>query len=308
MLRPRRHPALSGQAGSDQNVTVGSRAFGRQTQWPQELKKGWQVEVGTGYSSPLVADGLVYQHARQGDDEVVYCFDLKTGELKWRQSYEVPFKASPGGERHGAGPKSSPALADGRLFTMSILGDLTAWDAESGKLLWRTDYGLTLSAESSELGRRDITDRRRTDASSPTSATMTRGRSSLLMSRLEPRSGAREATALRTPRHLWLRFMECGRLSSGTTAHWSVWIASRAVSCGSFPSRISVPTRTCRRLYFTADECCWVAKTAVFTAWNRRLRRLRLERQGAMASGGRGAEHEYGGGERRIALRLLPLQ
>jgi len=129
----------SGWLGPERNGWV--EGFRPPTQWPQELKKGWQVEVGTGYSSPLVTDGLVYQHARQGDDEVVYCFDLKTGELKWRQSHEVPFKAAPGGERHGAGPKSSPALADGRLFTMSILGDLSAWHAESGKLLWRTDYG-----------------------------------------------------------------------------------------------------------------------------------------------------------------------
>ena len=129
----------SGWLGPERNGWV--EGFRPLTQWPQELKKGWQVEVGTGYSSPLVADGLVYQHARQGDDEVVYCLDLKTGELKWRQSHEVPFKAAPGGERHGAGPKSSPALADGLLFTMSILGDLSAWHAESGKLLWRTDYG-----------------------------------------------------------------------------------------------------------------------------------------------------------------------
>jgi outer membrane protein assembly factor BamB len=45
-----------------------------------------------------------------------------------------------GGERHGKGPKSSPALADGRLFTLSITGVLSAWDGESGELLWRRDY------------------------------------------------------------------------------------------------------------------------------------------------------------------------
>jgi outer membrane protein assembly factor BamB len=128
-----------GWLGPERNGCVES--FQPPARWPEKLKKGWQVEVGTGYSSPLVADGLVYQHARQGKDEVVWCIDLKTGDIKWRQSYAVPFKASPGGERHGAGPKSSPALADGRLFTMSITGDLSAWDATSGKLLWRTDYG-----------------------------------------------------------------------------------------------------------------------------------------------------------------------
>ena len=46
-----------------------------------------------------------------------------------------------GGQWHGKGPKSTPALANGRLFTMSITGLLSAWDAQSGQLLWRSDYG-----------------------------------------------------------------------------------------------------------------------------------------------------------------------
>jgi outer membrane protein assembly factor BamB len=111
------------------------------TRWPDRLEKDWQVEVGTGYGSPLVAGRSVFLHARQGDAEVVWCLDLETGDRKWRQSYAVPYKAAPGGERHGAGPKSSPTLADGRLFTMSITGDLSAWNAETGEFLWRTNYG-----------------------------------------------------------------------------------------------------------------------------------------------------------------------
>jgi outer membrane protein assembly factor BamB len=67
--------------------------------------------------------------------------DLKTGEALWRQSYATPFKMGGGGERHGKGPKSSPAVADGRLFTLSITGVLSAWNADSGDLLWRRDYG-----------------------------------------------------------------------------------------------------------------------------------------------------------------------
>ena len=48
--------------------------------WPEELDEGWSVEVGTGYSSPLVANGKIYQHARLGNDEVLWCLDLATGE------------------------------------------------------------------------------------------------------------------------------------------------------------------------------------------------------------------------------------
>ena len=108
--------------------------------WPNQLKKDWSVEVGTGYGTPLVAGQRVYQHARQGEDEVVWCFDLASGKQIWRKSYNNPFKVGGGGERHGKGPKSCPVMADGRLFTLSITGMIHAWDVESGSLLWRKDY------------------------------------------------------------------------------------------------------------------------------------------------------------------------
>lgn len=108
--------------------------------WPENLKKVWQVEVGTGYASPVVSGSRVYQHARQDDQEVVWCLDLATGGVEWRRSYAAPFTIGSGAQKHGKGPKSSPALAGGRLFTMSITGVLSAWDAESGELLWRREY------------------------------------------------------------------------------------------------------------------------------------------------------------------------
>ena len=47
-------------------------AFKAPSRWPEKLQRGWRVKVGTGYGSPLVAAGRVYQHARQGDAEVVW--------------------------------------------------------------------------------------------------------------------------------------------------------------------------------------------------------------------------------------------
>ena len=79
--------------------------------------------------------------ARAGEEETMYCFDLKTGEPKWRNGYAAPFKMGGGGEWHGKGPKSHPVLADGRLFTMGISGIFSAWDAGTGKRLWHKDYG-----------------------------------------------------------------------------------------------------------------------------------------------------------------------
>ncbi|MCH2371725.1 MAG: PQQ-like beta-propeller repeat protein [Pirellulales bacterium] len=108
--------------------------------WPEKLTQVWKIEVGTGYGTPLVQGDLVFTHTRQGEQEVMQCVDLKTGQTKWRQGFDMPFKIGGGGEYHGKGPKSNPILADGRIFSLSISGVLAAWDAKSGKQLWVRDY------------------------------------------------------------------------------------------------------------------------------------------------------------------------
>lgn len=128
----------TGLLGPDRNGWV--EGFETPTVWPEELQQQWRVKVGVGYGTPIVASGRVFQHARQGDEEVVWCLDLESGETHWRKSYPAPFKMGGGGERHGKGPKSCPVYADGRLFTFSITGLLAAWDAETGKQLWRRRY------------------------------------------------------------------------------------------------------------------------------------------------------------------------
>ena len=127
-----------GLMGPDRNGWAAD--FMAPEKWPEKLQRKWQVEVGTGYATPIVSKGFVYQHGREGDSEVVRCIELNSGDVRWKKSYAVPFKMGGGGERHGKGPKSCPVLADGRLFTMSITGVLSAWDIESGERLWYRDY------------------------------------------------------------------------------------------------------------------------------------------------------------------------
>lgn len=135
----------TGWLGPDRNGWVAD--FAAPAAWPKSLHKVWSVEVGTGYGSPLVIDNDIFQHARQGDDEVVWRLDRATGNVRWRKTFSVPFKAAGGGEYHGNGPKSSPIYSSGRLFTMSIDGTLSAWDASTGAQLWQRNYdgGLTKS-------------------------------------------------------------------------------------------------------------------------------------------------------------------
>jgi outer membrane protein assembly factor BamB len=133
----------TGWLGPNRNGWVSE--FRPPTEWPESLTKAWTVEVGIGYGSPLVVGERIFQHARQVDDEVVWCIDRLNGEIVWRKSWPVPFKTAGGGEYHGNGPKSCPVYANGRLFTMSINGTLTAWDTKSGERLWQhncdTEFG-----------------------------------------------------------------------------------------------------------------------------------------------------------------------
>jgi len=108
--------------------------------WPETLDEEWTAPVGEGASSPVVVGKNIYVLARQKEnEEVVLCLDLTSGKENWRHEYRSPYVL--GGPAHGfEGPRSTPAVADGRLFTFSISGILSCLNATTGKLLWRHDF------------------------------------------------------------------------------------------------------------------------------------------------------------------------
>ena len=61
-------------------------------QWPSGVKKGWSVEIGEGYSSPVVVNGLAFVHSRRDPEELVTAIDLATGKVVWQQKYTSEFK------------------------------------------------------------------------------------------------------------------------------------------------------------------------------------------------------------------------
>jgi outer membrane protein assembly factor BamB len=103
------------------------------------LDRQWEREVGGGYSGPVVAGDRVWIHSRQEGREVVRSLRLGNGEVLWRQAYEAPFRQDDSALAHGLGPYATPALAGGRLFTFGINAVLSAWNAETGELLWRRE-------------------------------------------------------------------------------------------------------------------------------------------------------------------------
>jgi outer membrane protein assembly factor BamB len=112
-------------------------AFTAPATWPAQLTKRWQVNVGLGHASPVIAGTRVIVHARQGNREIVAAYDLDSGKQLWQDGVDAPYRMNPAATGHGPGPKSTPAVANGRVFTLGISGIFSAHDLATGKLLWR---------------------------------------------------------------------------------------------------------------------------------------------------------------------------
>lgn len=108
--------------------------------WPEKLPSAWRVEVGEGYSGPVMDEARVYVHARQGDSEVVRALDRQTGREVWKQSYPVSVTVDSAAASTGLGPKATPCLADGRLYTFGLSGILTCFTADQGRVVWRQTF------------------------------------------------------------------------------------------------------------------------------------------------------------------------
>src|SRR3984957_3553955 len=108
--------------------------------WPEKLQLKWKVEVGEGHSSPVVAEGRIYMHTRQGDREVLSCLRADNGQVVWQEGYPAPYTVNPAAAGHGKGVKSTPVVSGGRIYTFGINGTLSCFDAKTGKPQWRKEF------------------------------------------------------------------------------------------------------------------------------------------------------------------------
>lgn len=106
-------------------------------QWPEQLTQKWKVTVGLGDATPALVGNRLYVFTRQGEDEVTLCLNARSGKELWRNTY--PAQAVTGAASRHPGPRSSPAVADGKVVTMGVGGVLSCLDAATGNLIWRKD-------------------------------------------------------------------------------------------------------------------------------------------------------------------------
>jgi outer membrane protein assembly factor BamB len=112
--------------------------------WPKSTKRSWSVDIGEGYSSPVVANGRAYLHSRRDPEEIVTAIDLASGKILWQQKYAAGFTKNQYATQMAKGPNSTPLIVGSRLFTLGVTGVLTAWHTADGSIAWRNDYSATI--------------------------------------------------------------------------------------------------------------------------------------------------------------------
>ena len=105
--------------------------------WPQQFTQKWKTTVGEGDATPALMGDKLYVFARQEGKEVILCLDAGTGKELWREGYDAQGATGPASGH--SGPRSSPAVAGGKVATLGVRGVVSCLDAASGKLLWRKD-------------------------------------------------------------------------------------------------------------------------------------------------------------------------
>jgi len=120
----RRGPMQDGVSDSKMNV----KAWGNSG--PEVL---WRANVGTGVSSMVIADGMVFSFGNESDMDKVMALDAKTGKVVWDFTYDCPLDP----RQFTGGTAGSPTYDDGMLYTLSHKGDLYAFNAKDGKVAWK---------------------------------------------------------------------------------------------------------------------------------------------------------------------------
>ncbi len=138
--KPTESTSVSPSSNGDWNQFRGpnrdnlSKERGLLAAWPdQGPPRAWTAQgIGEGYSAISISNGRVYTMGNVGREEKVICLDLETGREIWSTTNGRAFQ-----QNQGDGPRGTPSIMDGRVYSLGANGDLSCLDAHSGQQQWR---------------------------------------------------------------------------------------------------------------------------------------------------------------------------
>ncbi len=113
-------------------------------------RKLWQKDVGDGFSGPAVAGGKLVLFHRRGRSERIEALDPADGSGFWNYDYPTGYRDDFGFD---PGPRATPAIAEGKVFTYGADGALNALSLANGRLLWSVDCKTAFGAKKGFFGR-----------------------------------------------------------------------------------------------------------------------------------------------------------
>jgi outer membrane protein assembly factor BamB len=75
-------------------------------------------------------------------NERVLCLDEATGKILWQHEYECPYDVS-----YPAGPRATPVVSGGKVWTLGTEGHLFCLDAKDGKVIWSREFKKDFNAK-----------------------------------------------------------------------------------------------------------------------------------------------------------------
>ena len=117
----------------------------------------WRRPIGAGWSGFAVPRGLAITQEQRGTREMVVAYNLVDGTPRWSHGDEADYESTIAGD----GPRATPTISRGRVFTLGSTGLLNCLDLETGKAIWRRDIGADNESPQPDFGRSQLATRRR---------------------------------------------------------------------------------------------------------------------------------------------------
>ena len=114
----------------------------------------WRHEIGAGWSSFAIVGDYAFTQEQRGDDELVTCYRLKTGEPVWTHADKTRFDPADAiGGLGDIGPRATPTVYGDRVFTQGGTGIVNCLDVRTGKSIWSHDTPIEFDAPVATWGK-----------------------------------------------------------------------------------------------------------------------------------------------------------